>query len=232
MIRLLIAALLVASFDVVAQECPGFSPFPGAPTKCDLNQLNNSEVADADEVMENFNTLADAIDGNSETTESLTMYAYAGETLLGRLLPTSYWLQNFSVLTSGGLHMLLQLDFDHNRGTATGLITSAEIAYLTEDCTGQEFVSLWFWPKFGIGEVIVTPLGLAYVRFDEVQPQASESLKSFKRFDGTCATTAGNLGAEDVFYPVYLNDPSVTGVDFETDGYYVENLDAKVLQKP
>ena len=63
MIRLLTAVLLVASFQAVAQECPGFSPLPeGAPTKCDLNQLNNNEVADADEVMDNFNKLGDAID--------------------------------------------------------------------------------------------------------------------------------------------------------------------------
>ena len=63
MIRLLTAVLLVASFDVVAEVCPPFQPFPGAlPTRCYLNQFNNNEVADADEVMENFNTLADAID--------------------------------------------------------------------------------------------------------------------------------------------------------------------------
>ena len=63
MIRLLTAVFLVASFNAVADECPGFSPPPpGEPTKCELNQLNNNEVADADKVMENFNTLGDAID--------------------------------------------------------------------------------------------------------------------------------------------------------------------------
>lgn len=230
--RALIAiAALVACSGAWAEECPGFSPLPpGAPTKCDLNQLNNSEVADADEVMENFNTLADAIDGNSETIENLTMYAYAGETLLGRVLPNSYWYQNLSILTSGGFYMLLQLQFNSNIGSARGVITSTEIAYLTEDCTGKEFVSFWFWPKFGIGEVIFTHLGLAYIRFDEGQPQANESLKSFKNVNGTCATTSGDSNAEDVFYPVYLNDPSVTGVAYETDDYWFENLDAKVLQ--
>ena len=62
MIRLLTPVLLFASFATVAEECPGFSPVPNAPTKCDLNQLNNNEVADADRVMQNFNTLGDAID--------------------------------------------------------------------------------------------------------------------------------------------------------------------------
>ena len=59
MIRLLTAVLLFASFDVAANDCDGFSP---APTKCDLNQLNNNEVADADKVMDNFNKLGDAVD--------------------------------------------------------------------------------------------------------------------------------------------------------------------------
>ena len=62
MARLLTAVLLFVSFNVVAEECPPFLPAPNAPTKCDLNQLNNDEVADADEVMENFNKLGDAID--------------------------------------------------------------------------------------------------------------------------------------------------------------------------
>lgn len=62
MIRLLTAALLFASLNVMAEECLDFSPAPGEPTKCDLNQLNNNEVADANKVMENFNTLGDAID--------------------------------------------------------------------------------------------------------------------------------------------------------------------------
>ena len=63
MIRLPTAVLLFVSVNVAAQECPGFSPSPeGTPTKCDLNQLNNNEVADADKVMENFNKLGDAVD--------------------------------------------------------------------------------------------------------------------------------------------------------------------------
>ena len=62
MLRLLTPVLLFASFATVAEECPGFSPVPNAPTKCDLNQLNNNEVADAGKVMENFNKLGDAID--------------------------------------------------------------------------------------------------------------------------------------------------------------------------
>ena len=64
MIRLLTTILLFASNNVVADDCvpPEFSPAPPVATKCALNQLNNDEVADADQVMENFNTLGDAID--------------------------------------------------------------------------------------------------------------------------------------------------------------------------
>jgi len=43
------------------QDCiRGFDPT--VPTNCSLNQLNNGEPADAEEVMENFYTLGDAID--------------------------------------------------------------------------------------------------------------------------------------------------------------------------
>lgn len=81
--RVIIAiALLVAGSGAWSAECPSFSPFPpGSPTKCDLNQLNNNEVADADEVMENFNRLADAID---DKTEQLTAFPVdaSGRTLV------------------------------------------------------------------------------------------------------------------------------------------------------
>ena len=83
MIRLLTAVLLFASFQVVAQECPGFSPSPeGTPTKCDLNQLNNNEVADANEVMENFNKLGDAFDVLEENkSDFIYRKALGGQTL-------------------------------------------------------------------------------------------------------------------------------------------------------
>ena len=53
--------LLMSSHDLVAEAeaCIEIHPPPIA---CSLNQLNNGVVADADDVMENFNTLGDAID--------------------------------------------------------------------------------------------------------------------------------------------------------------------------
>ena len=53
--------LLMSSHDLVAEAeaCIEIHPPPIA---CSLNQLNNGAVADADDVMENFNTLGDAID--------------------------------------------------------------------------------------------------------------------------------------------------------------------------
>ena len=58
---LLAIAALWACSGVWAEDCPGdgFSPS----IKCQLWQLNNNEVADADKVMSNFNVLGDAIDG-------------------------------------------------------------------------------------------------------------------------------------------------------------------------
>ena len=98
MIRLLPAVLLFASFDVVAEECPGFSPAPNAPTKCDLNQLNNDEVADADKVMENFNTLGDAID----VVEANSNFIYR-ETRgdLDQIVVTVYCTDEYPIAVSG-----------------------------------------------------------------------------------------------------------------------------------
>jgi hypothetical protein len=54
MIRLLTAVLLFASFDAVAQT--------NVP-----NDLNDGEVANAEEVMQNFQALEDAIDNNTQS---------------------------------------------------------------------------------------------------------------------------------------------------------------------
>ena len=57
MIRLLTAVLLFASFNVVAEVT--------------LTDINNNEVADADEVMGNFNALKQGIEANATAIEAL-----------------------------------------------------------------------------------------------------------------------------------------------------------------
>lgn len=61
MVRLLIAVLLFASVEAMADAdvCVTLEP---PPTACSLNQLTNGAVAEANKVMENFNTLGGAID--------------------------------------------------------------------------------------------------------------------------------------------------------------------------
>ena len=57
MVRLLTAALLVASFNAVAEVT--------------LTDINNNEVADADEVMGNFNALKQAVEANATAIDAL-----------------------------------------------------------------------------------------------------------------------------------------------------------------
>jgi hypothetical protein len=57
MIRLLVATLLVASFSVVAEVT--------------LTDINNNEVADAEEVMGNFNALKQGVEANATAIDAL-----------------------------------------------------------------------------------------------------------------------------------------------------------------
>ena len=63
--RLLYVAALFLATLASAQapnDCIGGFDLSPKPSKCELHQLTNGEPADADKVMQNFNTLSDAID--------------------------------------------------------------------------------------------------------------------------------------------------------------------------
>ena len=80
--RLLCLAALFLATLASAQapnDCVGGFDLSPKPSKCELNQLTNGEPADADKVMQNFNSLSDAIDGLGDKIEMVAPTATSSD---------------------------------------------------------------------------------------------------------------------------------------------------------
>ena len=122
MIRLLTAVFLFASVEATADAdvCITLEP---PPTACSLNQLTNGAVADADKVMENFNTLGDAIDAlptppTDCTTDQIIKWD-GSAWVCTRPVPKSSFAFEYTVVPSDVVPSLGQMSIDYGLSAGT-----------------------------------------------------------------------------------------------------------------
>ena len=103
-------------------------------------------------------------------------------------------------------------------------LLTGSVVYLTDNCEGQAYGAVWNYPNYRVrGEIFFSSRGLAYVLYGDEHSKSVELIKSEYTSDG-CNSPSGDYGPINAVHTMYLNDSSVTGLDFETDDGHIPNI--------